>query len=43
MNRKSKSTHKVTDFENEYEIKYYNGASEIQSQDDNGIIRKIKM
>lgn len=41
--RRSKSTFKVTDLENKHEIKYYNGASEIQSQNDNGIIRKSKM
>lgn len=43
MNRRSKSAYKVINLENEYEIKYYNGASEIQSQNDNGIIRKTKL
>lgn len=43
MNRRSKRTCKVTDFENENEIKYYNETLETQSQKDNRIIFKSKM
>lgn len=32
MNTRSKSTCKVTDFENEYEVKYYNETLKTQSQ-----------
>lgn len=43
MKRRSKSTCKVTDFENENEIKHYNETLETQSQKDNRIIFKSKM
>ena len=42
MNTSSKTTCKVTDFENEHEIKYYNETLETQSQN-NRINFKSKM